>query len=125
VTAADGARDHVRASRRDLSTPAERSLRARSAVLTSWARTADPSARTARGRAAANKRFEDEVDPGRVLPEAERRRRAEYARQAFMVDLSRRAVKARRERAATNATPEESGAVFSNGDESTDGLDAA
>jgi hypothetical protein len=82
----------------------ERSLRARAAVLHSWAVTPDPSARTKPGRDAANRRYEDLVDPERVLPEAERQRRAEYARRARMAGLSRLAVKARRERAANGKT---------------------
>ncbi len=74
----------------------ERSLRARAAVLTSWARTADPSARTKPGRDAAWAKLLDEVDPDHILSEAERAKRADYLRRARMTNLSRLAAKARR-----------------------------
>src|SRR5688572_25967151 len=44
---------------------------------------------TAAGRAAFLATFEREVDPGGVLPEAERRRRAEHARRAHFQRLAR------------------------------------
>ena len=77
-------------------TPAERTLRARAAVHRSWANTADPSARTEPGRRAFLQRFEDEVDPDRVLPEPERIRRAEHARKAYFTGLALRSATARR-----------------------------
>jgi hypothetical protein len=77
-------------------TPAERSLRARTAVHRSWANTSDRTARTSRGRAAFEARFEREVDPDGVLPVAERRRRAESARKAYFAELVRKAAAARR-----------------------------
>ena len=80
----------------DQLTPSERVLRARTAAYASWANTSDPLARTAPGRAAANKRFEDQVDPGRVLPEDERRRRADAARKAYFTGLALKSAKARR-----------------------------
>lgn len=49
-------------------------------------------------RAAAFQRFEDEVDPDRVLDPAERQERAEFARRAHMTKLSMLAAKARREK---------------------------
>jgi hypothetical protein len=64
----------------------------------SWANTEDPSARTAPGRAAFLARFEDEVDPDRVLPEAERLRRAESARKAYFARLALKSAKVRRQR---------------------------
>jgi hypothetical protein len=63
-------------------TPAERSLRARMAVHTSWAHTTDRAARTAPARRAALQRFERQVDPDGTLNPAERRRRAEQAMRA-------------------------------------------
>jgi hypothetical protein len=45
--------------------------------------------------------FYDEVDPDRVLPEAERERRAEHARKLYFTRLSLKAAKARRRRAAS------------------------
>jgi hypothetical protein len=73
----------------------ERALRARIAAHTSWARTVDPSARTAPGRKAALERFEREVDPDGVLEPAERARRAESARKAYFAWLAYLSAKAR------------------------------
>ncbi|MDQ3574976.1 MAG: hypothetical protein M3404_08670 [Actinomycetota bacterium] len=81
-------------------TPNERVLRARLAAHASWANTHDPTARTAPGRAAALARFEDEVDPDHVLPEEERRRRAQHAMRAHMTRLALRSARARRREAS-------------------------
>jgi hypothetical protein len=48
-------------------------------------------------------KFEDDVDPDRVLPPEERARRAKSARSAYMQQLSFRAVRARRAAAAEEA----------------------
>ena len=64
-----------------------------------WARTDDRTARTAAARAAFHKRFENQVDPDRVLDPAERAKRAEHARQAHMLKLALASAKARRLRA--------------------------
>ena len=80
-------------------TSAERILRARLASQTSWANTPDPSARTAKARAAFRDRFELQVDPDGVLPEAERHRRAEAARKAYYTGLALKSAKARRQKA--------------------------
>jgi hypothetical protein len=80
-------------------TPAERRLRSQLAVHTSWANTADPSARTAPARRAFDERFEREVDPERKLPAAERRRRAESAKRAHFSKLALASAKARRRKA--------------------------
>jgi len=45
-------------------------------------------------------RFEDEVDPDRVLSESERARRAEHALRSYMAKLALRSAKARRARKA-------------------------
>jgi hypothetical protein len=79
-------------------TPEQRSLRARIASHTSWANTEDPSARTAPARSAFFDRFEREVDPDRVLDPADRRRRAEHARKAYMQRLALKSARARRSR---------------------------
>lgn len=50
--------------------------------------THDPRITTANARATFLSRFEDEVDPGRVLPSAERQRRARYARMAYFAQLA-------------------------------------
>jgi hypothetical protein len=44
--------------------------------------------------------FEDKVDPERVLPEAERKRRAAHARKAYFTKLALKSAKARRLRKA-------------------------
>jgi len=74
-------------------------MRAQIAVYTSWARTGDRAARTEPARKALRSKFEREVDPQGVLPEAERRRRAEAARKAFYKRLALASVRARRKRA--------------------------
>ena len=76
--------------------PSERSLQGKAAAFSSWAKTADPTARTAPARLAADKRFLDQVDPERKLPEAERNRRVAYARKSYFADLARKSAKARR-----------------------------
>ena len=76
-------------------TPEQRSLRARIAAHEKWAHT-DPVAGTARAREKFLARFEAEVDPEGVLPEAERLRRAEHARQAYFTRLALASSKARK-----------------------------
>ncbi|NGY63432.1 hypothetical protein G7043_31365 [Lentzea sp. NEAU-D13] len=76
--------------------PAERALRARLAAHTRWSRTSNSTESTAAARAAFDRRFEDEVDPRRELPEPERVRRAEAARRAHFARLTLKSVTARR-----------------------------
>jgi hypothetical protein len=57
-----------------------------------------PSELTAPARTAFLERFLDLVDPDRVLPEAERRRRADAALKAHMARLAYRSAKARQGR---------------------------
>jgi hypothetical protein len=67
--------------------PAARTLRARIGAFAMHSK--HPIKATTRaGLDAANRRFEDEVDPGRTLPEAERKRRVTAARQAHMAKLA-------------------------------------
>lgn len=80
-------------------TPGERTLRARTAVHTSWANTTDRRKRTSNGTAAFLARFERQVDPDGVLPPEERARRAESAKKAHMAALSLKAAQARRAKA--------------------------
>src|SRR5690606_25412312 len=77
----------------DLS-PEERSLRARLAALEMHAR---GSTNTAPAREALRRKFEDQVDPNRELPEAERKKRADAARRAHYTRLALRSVVARRQ----------------------------
>ena len=72
----------------------QRSQRARIAVYTRWSKE-DPSKQAAIAREGFNRRFLDEVDPDRVLPEVERNRRAGAALQAHMARLSFLSSKAR------------------------------
>jgi hypothetical protein len=55
---------------------------------------------TKSARAAFLRRFEDEVDPDRTLPEAERVRRAEMARKRYFAALALASAKARQKRGA-------------------------
>ena len=76
--------------------PAQRSLHQRIGAYKSWANTADPTARTQPGRDKFMARFERAVDPEGVLPDAERRRRAEAAKRAYFLELSLKSARARR-----------------------------
>jgi hypothetical protein len=77
-------------------TPEQKSLAARIGAHESWAKTADPAARTAPARKAALDRFEREVDPDGKLPPADRARMAEHARKAYFTRLALASAKARR-----------------------------
>lgn len=57
-------------------------------------------------RAGLDRRFLDEVDPDRTLPEAERTRRAEAARKAFYTRLAAASVAARANRRRADPDPE-------------------
>ncbi|RAY13742.1 hypothetical protein DPM19_18970 [Actinomadura craniellae] len=70
----------------------------RIAAETSWSRTRDRSARTKPARDAFLARFEREVDPDGVLPEDERRTRAEHAKKAYMLRLAKLSALARKRR---------------------------
>lgn len=72
---------------RDRLSPAERSLRGRMGAYALHARY-DARQTTAAARDAFLRRFLDEVDPGRVLPESERLRRAAAARKAYFTRLA-------------------------------------
>lgn len=80
-------------------TPEERSRWGQVGAHTSWARTADRSQRTAPARQAFLERFEHEVDPDGLLDPAERARRAEHARKAYMTRLALKSAQARRRNA--------------------------
>jgi hypothetical protein len=76
-------------------TPEQRILRARVAAHAMHAKH-DPVKTTAKARATFDKRFIDEVDPDRVLPEAERIRRAAHARSAYFSKLAYKSSRARK-----------------------------
>lgn len=79
--------------------PADRSIAGRIAAHSRWAKD-DPVAGTASARQAFLAKFERDVDPDGALEPAERRRRAEHARQAHMARLALASAKARRARSA-------------------------
>lgn len=81
-------------------TPAERTLRARIAANVRASKY-DGKAVTAAANAANRKRYLDQVDPDRILPEAERERRATAAFRADQARKSYLALKARRKKAAS------------------------
>jgi hypothetical protein len=81
-------------------TPEQRSQHARMAVLTRYSREDGRSA-TEPARAAGPGRMRywlDKVDPEGLLPEAERERRAIYARRAWYAALALRSSRVRAER---------------------------
>lgn len=65
----------------------------------------DPKVTTAKARETFNRRFEDEVDPDRVMTEEERTTAVAVARKAYYHQLSVKSGQARRERAAQKRTP--------------------
>lgn len=79
--------------------PSEMALRGRIGAYVLHARR-DPRETTAPARAAFLRRFEHEVDPDFVLPEAERLRRAESARKAHFARLALASARARRKKGA-------------------------
>lgn len=78
-------------------TSSERSLHARLAAHALHAKH-DSRELTANARSAFLRRFEDEVDPNRQLPEAERIRRADHARKAYFTRLALKSAQSRRKR---------------------------
>lgn len=77
--------------------PNEARLRARIGGLARAAKY-DGREMTARARRAFITRFEDAADPGHVLPEIERQRRARAALKAHMCALALKSARARRRR---------------------------
>lgn len=75
---------------------ASKDINRRIAAEISWSRTTDRSARTRPAREKFLQRFEREVDPDGTLPPDERYRRAEHAKRAYMLQLAKRAVAARK-----------------------------
>jgi hypothetical protein len=80
--------------------PAEMALRGRIGAYRLHA-THNPKETTAKARAQFLAKFERDVDPDGVLPEAERKRRAEYARKAHFAKLARLSATARAGRKAS------------------------
>ncbi len=82
--------------------PSQRSLRARIGAHALHA-SHDSRELTAPARATFSARFEREVDPDGVLPEIERKRRADHARKAYFTRLALASARARRKGAADAA----------------------
>lgn len=80
-------------------TSEERRIRARLGALTLHSKY-DSRQLTASARQAFLDRFEREVDPQGILPEAERTRRATHARAAYFTRLSLLSAQARRKKKA-------------------------
>ncbi|MEB3034781.1 hypothetical protein [[Mycobacterium] nativiensis] len=93
----------LRIEGRLLITESERILRAQIGAHTSWANTEDRTARTRNARAKFNERFDDEVDPDRVLSPEERTKRADSARKAYFARLAFKSATARRARRSGGA----------------------
>lgn len=106
-------------------TPTERSLRGAIGAHVSWSQTEDRTARTANGRRAFEQRFEDEVDPERKLPPAERAKRAESARRAYYQRLALKSAKSRRRAKEARAEAAVLEQVADAADAELDGGDAA
>ena len=85
--------------------PEDRRLLALAGAHSSWANTDDWSKRTQPARDKFNQRFYDEVDPDGTLPPELREKRAEAARKAYFVKLSRKAKQARERRAKPTDGP--------------------
>ncbi|WP_446224829.1 hypothetical protein ACTWPB_06785 [Nocardia sp. IBHARD005] len=82
-----------------MSTPTERTLQARIAAHESWARTGDRAERTAKARAAMLSKFDRLVDPDGLLSAEERAYRADQARKAHYTRLALKSAQSRRRRA--------------------------
>lgn len=78
----------------------DRSQIARIAANTRWAKEPDRSAATQAARDGMARKFDDQVDPGRVLAPEERARRADSARKAHYQRMARRSAQARRAKSA-------------------------
>ena len=80
--------------------PADRFMAASIAAHTRWAHEPDRSRATPAAREAFNRRFEDEVDPDRTLPEKACARRAESAKNAYFMRLALKSAKSRQRKAS-------------------------
>ena len=87
-------------------TPEEITIIAKLGAETSWSKTVDKPARTAKARDAAFQKFYDEVDPERVLPPEIRDRMAKHAQRAHMLRLSLKAATLARKRRQRELTGE-------------------
>lgn len=84
------------------SNESDRRMVASIAANSRWAKESDRTAATQAARDGFLRRFEDEVDPERVLSPAERSRRAESARKAYYQRLALKGAQARRAKRAAS-----------------------
>jgi hypothetical protein len=84
-------------------TSPQRRLRAQLAANTRWAHTRDRKAATAQARSKFDKRFENQVDPDRTLPPAERAELVASARSAYFQRLALKSSQARARRTSGDA----------------------
>ena len=82
-------------------TPQQRTLRAQIAANTRWSKQ-DPKPALAKVRLGRQRKYEQQVDPQRVLKPEERERRAQAALRADMQRLALKSARARAKRAASN-----------------------
>lgn len=86
-------------------TPEQRALRSKLGAHTRWANCTDRTAATQPARDAFRDRWLDQVDPDRVLPAAERTKRANHAMRAHMTRMALNSAKARATRKRRNDRP--------------------
>ena len=86
----------------DSRSPAERTQHARYAAHLRWAKEADRSAALAPANAGFRAKFLKEADPDGVLPEPDRRRRADSLMKAYFARLARERSKKARQRRNRN-----------------------
>jgi len=96
-------------------TPSERALIARIGAYSRWSTEPDPVAALAPARDAFRARFDNEVDPDRVLSDAERARRAQHAISAYYSRLALRSAQKRRKARGQATPPAETAAAASDG----------
>jgi hypothetical protein len=72
----------------------------RAASHRSWAKTVDREARSLPGREAARAKFEDAVDPQRLMSDKDRAKAIRNAQTARMIELSAKGVAARERKRA-------------------------
>jgi hypothetical protein len=83
-----------------MATATERSMQARVAGLTRWAKEPDRRAATAPARQGFHARFEKQLDEWGITDPAERAIRGAQLKRAYMTSLSLKSAQARRRRAA-------------------------
>lgn len=94
----DGVHPYPVSAGRKKSDPAKMRARARIGAHTRWAQEPDRVAATQPMRDARERKFEDQVDPERVLDPVERARRVKSAKSAYYTRLAMKSAEARARR---------------------------